>query len=163
MANCCAPAPTNITCGVFSITFLATDTGCFILSIPATAPQFACSSMMQLSNVTIPSLSGYPPKPTQQLISFSMCMAPASTASNALPFADNIFHASAFTGIPLSQVEITIGFVVSSKSLAKDFFAVSNGAVNAESCKNFLRFMFFYFLAKRSKEKKRKGEKSFLS
>jgi hypothetical protein len=38
-------------------------------------------------------------------------MAPASTASSARPPADNIFQAAALTGIPLSQVEITIGFV----------------------------------------------------
>jgi hypothetical protein len=66
--------------------------------------------MIQASKVTFPSLSGYPPKPTQQSILFSMCLAPASTASKALPFLLNISHAAALTGIPLSHVEITIGF-----------------------------------------------------
>ena len=70
-------------------------------------------------------------------------MAPASTASSAVPFAANIFQASAFTGMPLSHVEITMGFIVPSKPLASDFFAASKGAVNAERCKNFLRFMFY--------------------
>ena len=39
MANCCAPSPTNITCGVFSITRRATDIGCLIRSKNATLPQ----------------------------------------------------------------------------------------------------------------------------
>jgi hypothetical protein len=42
-------------------------------------------------------------------------------------------------------VEITIGLFVPAKPLASVFFAASNGAVNAESCKNFLRFMFNFW------------------
>jgi hypothetical protein len=34
-----------------------------------------------------------------------------------------------------------MGLMVPSKPLAKVFFAASNGAVNAERCMNFLRFI----------------------
>src|SRR6478736_6680569 len=65
-ANCWAPAPTSITCGVFSITLLATEIGCLILSRNATLPQLNLSSIILASSVTKPSLSGFALNPTQQ-------------------------------------------------------------------------------------------------
>ena len=60
-ANCNAPSPTNITCGVFSITARATETGCLIFSKQATEPILENSSMIHESSVTRPSRSGRPP------------------------------------------------------------------------------------------------------
>src|SRR6185312_11928680 len=137
IANCCAPSPTSIIWGVVSIIFLATETGCFICSIAPTEPRLACSSIMHASSVTMPSLSGYPPRPMQQSIVSSTYLAPASTASNDRPFFDKIFQASAFTSFPLFQVETTIGFV-RALPLVAIFFKESNGAASVESCKNFL-------------------------
>src|SRR5690606_15921578 len=109
-ANCKAPSPTSITCGVFSITRRATETGCPICSKPATEPQFPCSSITQASSVTWPSRSGYPPLPTVTLArSASGTRAPASTASNARPPPLKIFHAAWFAATPKSQVDMTIG------------------------------------------------------
>src|SRR6185312_5517004 len=117
--------------------FLATETGCFICSMAPTEPQLACSSIMQASSVTMPSLSGYPPNPMQQSMISSTYLAPASTASKARPFCDKIFQASAFTSLPLFQVETTIGFVCA-LTLVVIFFKESKGAASVESCKNFL-------------------------
>src|ERR1017187_9816414 len=112
-----------------------------------TDPQFACSSMIQESKVTIPSLSGYPPSPTQQLIIPSAWRAPASTASKALPLADKTIQASVFTSFPVSQVETTIGFVCI-VLLLKIPFTESKGAERLESCKNFLLFSILFGLTK---------------
>jgi hypothetical protein len=68
------------------------------------------SSIMHESNVTLPSRSGKPPNPTE--LSFgspSGTRAPASTASNARPSVERIFHASTFAPTPKFQVEITTG------------------------------------------------------
>jgi hypothetical protein len=64
---------------------------------------------MLASKVTIPSLSGLAPKPTQQLISDSITITPFSTASIALPFVLRISHAAILALNPASQVEITTG------------------------------------------------------
>src|SRR5450432_159523 len=141
-ANCCAPTPTSITCGVFSITRRATEIGCFILSKKATLPQLKFSSMMQASSVTKPSLSGLAPNPTQQLCSASVTITPASTASSALPPLPNISHAPLLAFNPASQVEITMGlpvitgYVVSCATIFLPYNTVIE--LNKDDCKNFL-------------------------
>jgi len=66
--------------------------------------------MMQASSVTIPSLSGKPPKPTVVIDgSDSVTRTPFSTASKAVPPLDKIFHAAWLASTPCSQVETTIG------------------------------------------------------
>jgi len=42
---------------------------------------------------------------------------------------DNIFHASAFTGIPLSQVETTIGFLTGDENLGRLMEAKPNDPI----------------------------------
>jgi hypothetical protein len=69
---------------------------------------------------------------------FSICLAPASIASSALPLVDNISHAAAFTSMPESQVEITIGVLAKWIPLAMLFFETSRGVESTEICKNFL-------------------------
>ena len=68
--------------------------------------------MMDASNVTIPSLSGFAPSPTQQLSSFSVTMTPCSTASKALPPLFNTSQAATFALNPASQVDATIGWIL---------------------------------------------------
>src|SRR5450432_20326 len=141
-ANCCAPTPTSITCGVFSITRRATETGCLILSKKATLPQLKCSSMMQASRVTKPSRSGLAPNPTQQLCSASVTITPASTASSALPPLPSISQAPLLALRPASQVEITIGIpftTVYFSCCAKVLFANNTASeLNKDDCKNIL-------------------------
>src|SRR5665213_2752949 len=79
----------------------------------------------------------------QQSMVSSTYRAPASTASSARPFADNIFHASIFTSFPLLHVDTTIGFVCA-LPLFSTFFKERKGAAKVESCKNFLLLTMFY-------------------
>src|ERR1700761_9419341 len=65
--------------------------------------------MIEASKVTIPSRSGFAPKPTQQLIEDSVTITPASTASSADPFALSTSHAPLFASRPVSHVEMTTG------------------------------------------------------
>src|SRR5450432_733742 len=140
-ANCCAPLPTSITCGVFSITRRATEIGCFILSRNATLPQLKCGSIIHASSVTKPSLSGLAPRPTQQLCSASVTITPASTASNALPPLPKIFQAPLLAFSPASQVEITIGMPVMTRCVADcaKIFLPHKTAIEpkTDDCKNF--------------------------
>ena len=80
---------------------LATDIGCAIPSIKATAPQRDFSSMIQASSVTCPSLSGRPPMPTLLLAkSASVMRTPFSTASSAFPPLASTSHAARFASNP---------------------------------------------------------------
>ena len=67
---------------------------------------------MDASNVTIPSLSGLAPKPTQQLSSFSVIITPCSTASKAFPPFFKTSHAATFALNPASHVDATIGWIL---------------------------------------------------
>jgi hypothetical protein len=67
----------------------------------------------------------------------SIHLAPDSTASRARPLLERIFHASAFTGLPLSHVDTTIG-LVTAFGLAEIFFIENSGVANVESSRNFL-------------------------
>ena len=110
IANFSAPSPTSITCCVVSITALATEIGCAIPSINATAPHLDFSSMMQASRVTCPSRSGLPPIPTLLLAkSASVTRTPCSTASTALPPLLSISHAARLASKPCTHVDKTIG------------------------------------------------------
>src|SRR4030095_544843 len=136
-ANCCAPVPTSITCGVFSITLLATEMGCFILSKKATLPQLNLSSIMLASSVTNPSRSGLAPRPTQQFCEFSVTITPFSTASIAFPFLLKTSQAALLAASPASQVEITTGFpaTICCGGAAITFFPTKAAKeVKAEAC-----------------------------
>ena len=110
-----------MTCGVFSITLLATEMGCLILSRKATLPQLKCSSIIDASRVTKPSRSGLAPSPTQQFWEDSVTITPASTASRALPPLPSIFQAPLFASIPASQVETTRGWFCQTVLGLRDF------------------------------------------
>jgi hypothetical protein len=66
--------------------------------------------------------------------------APASTASIARPdFSERIFHATAFTAKPLSQVETTIGFWLTLLLLPRNDLPIESiGKLKNDHCKNFL-------------------------
>src|SRR4051812_3987901 len=117
--------------------------GCLMCSRKATEPHPAYSSIMQASSVTCPSRSGKPPRPTLRFFkSSSEFITPFSTASNALPPAERIFHASAFAGTPCFHVEITMGFVTSPVEnlfLPNDLLTDKNAALIADHFKKFLR------------------------
>ena len=67
---------------------------------------------MDASNVTIPSLSGLAPNPTQQLSSFSVTITPCSTASKAFPPFFKTAQAATFALNPASHVDATIGWIL---------------------------------------------------
>src|SRR5436190_23459528 len=164
MANCCAPLPTNITCGVFSMTLRATDTGCLIRSRKATLPQLKNSSIMQASSVTYPSRSGLAPSPTQQFWEASVTITPASTASNALPPDPSIFQAPLFASIPGSQVETTMGFAVKSRGFPAANKPFSNNAVDqrADRAINFRRLSIVIAFSTEIRDKQEKREEQSL-
>src|SRR5258705_9853122 len=148
-ANCCAPTPTSITCGVFSITLLATEIGCFILSKKATLPQLNLSSIMQASRVTKPSRSGLALRPTQQFWESSVTITPFSTASIAFPFLLKISQAALLAASPASQVEITTGLPVIVPCVWVAIILLPNKVekeVNAEARINFLLLIIVYNL-----------------
>src|SRR5689334_11212395 len=93
----------------FSLSPLGHRIGRFIWPQCATVSAFPVLFLVRSTRVTIPSLSGLAPIPTQQLIVFSVTITPASTASKALPLLFNICHAALFALIPSFHVDITIG------------------------------------------------------
>ena len=109
-ANWRAPSPTNITCFVSSMTFLATETGCLIFCKNATEPAFPVESITQASRVTFPFSSGSPPIPTELFFgSASACLAAFSAASIELPPLFRTLIASSLAARPKSQVDNTTG------------------------------------------------------
>ena len=112
IANCRAPSPTSMTCGVFSITARAREMGCFTCLTKATVPQEPSPRMMEASKVVIPSRSGSPCRPTERLsMSNSVLRTPASTASRMSPVFWSMAQASALAGRPWFQVDSRIGLV----------------------------------------------------
>ena len=88
-------------CGVFSMTKRATEIGFFMFSKKLTEPQSLLLSIIQASKVTLPVLSGNPPRPTDiSLGSSSETRTPYSTAVKP-PFPDDkLFQATLFASKP---------------------------------------------------------------
>src|SRR5688572_1594489 len=150
MANCWAPLPTSITCGVFSITLRATEIGCLIRSRKATLPQLKNSSIIHASKVTNPSRSGLAPRPTQQFCDASVTITPCSTASRARPPTPRTFQAALLASRPASQVDITMalpltGIIDSSPPTTLPDSTAADP--NTDEVMNFLRLIIVYLYA----------------
>ena len=122
-AKSSAPSPASITWGVFSITSLANLATWTIFSTAITDPQSPRWFITHASRVTIPVLSGEPPRPTVVFFGLDSSMATPSTAASkefeplsnswpALRFASEVFQVETDLTIPVFFINLILFFII---------------------------------------------------